>query len=170
MEELFEVIFFENADGGCPAAEFLAGMEDSERVFMMHLLDDLELYGGRQNGTPARELENEIFDICLQKTDLHVAHILFFVHENQVVLTHGFYGEGLVTASEEVSVARRCREDFLCSLPEMQASARERMLHARFTMGPLWRPELDVILAEASKRSFEGARDLGLGSRDSMSK
>ena len=158
MRDVFKLVFYEKASGGCPVAEFLASLNKEMRFKMMQKLDYLELYGNMPKGDFTKPVGDGIFEVRAQnKTD--ITRILFFFDKNrEVVLTNGFVKKSQRMPMSELETAKRYRADYLERQNEKNKMPdREPGRKAGGTAGPQWRPRLDDILSDANGRSAERA-------------
>lgn len=108
----FEVVFFEKADGSCPAEEFLLSLDVKMRAKFYRLLELLEEYGNELREPYSKPLSDGIFELRA-KQETNIARVLyFFIVGRKIVVTNGFIKKTQKTPPGEIKLAIKYREEY----------------------------------------------------------
>ena len=113
MISLFEIEFYEKADGTAPVKEFLEGLDIKMRAKMLMSIELLK-YGGYQLREPySKSLDDGILELRA-KSGNNISRVLyFFVIGETAVLTNGFIKKTTKTPKNEIERAKQYRADYL---------------------------------------------------------
>ena len=113
MIALFDIEFYEKADGTEPVKDFLESLDVKMKAKTLLSIELLK-YGGYQLREPySKSLEDGILELRA-KSGNNISRVLyFFVIGNTAVLTNGFIKKSTKTPKNEIERAKRYREDYL---------------------------------------------------------
>ncbi len=109
---LFEVEFYETANGKQPARDFLLSLDKKMRAKMLSMIAILA-----ENGTELREpyskyISDGIFELRA-KVSSNIARVLYFFWSGRlIILANGFIKKTQKIPSEELERAKRYRADY----------------------------------------------------------
>lgn len=113
MEEEYQVIFYELADGDRPAEEFLNSLNIKMRNRILLILTVLQERGNTLREPYSKHLEDGIFEIR-GKVGSDISRILYFFFDGRrIVLTNGFIKKSKKTPQRELDKAKKYRADYL---------------------------------------------------------
>ncbi len=110
---MFQLSFYETADGKCPVEEFLDTLDPKMAAKLVGLMEILE-----EKGTALREpysapLEDGIFELrCKLGSNITRALYFFFIG-GQIIVTNGFVKKTQRTPPGEIKLAKDRREDWI---------------------------------------------------------
>ena len=115
---MFDVIYYETADGSCPVETFLDSLEAKLKIKTFRTIALLE-ENGNELGMPfSRHLDEGIFELRTQFSNNISRVLYFFMDGNRAVLTHGFIKKTQKTPPEEIARAKKYRSDYLSRLED----------------------------------------------------
>ena len=110
---MFQLSFYETADGKCPVEEFLDTLDPKMAAKLVGLMEILE-----EKDTALREpysapLEDGIFELrCKLGSNITRALYFFFIG-GQIIVTNGFVKKTQRTPPGEIKLAKDRREDWI---------------------------------------------------------
>lgn len=108
----FEVEYFQRSDGTYPAEEFIISQDVKMKAKLFRLLELLESNGNELREPYSKHLEDGIFEIrAKQGTDI-TRVLYFFAIGRKIILTNGFVKKTQKTPSNEISTAKKYRNEF----------------------------------------------------------
>lgn len=109
---MYEVDYYTNARGECPAREFIDGLSPKMKAKVFSRIELLEEYGPMLGMPFSRHLRDGIYELrTVQGGDINRI-LYFFVVGKRVILTHGFTKKTQKTPAREISKAERARVDW----------------------------------------------------------
>lgn len=107
----YEVLFYEAADGTCPAQEFLDGLAPQVRGKVARWLELLEHEGPNLPRPYADVVRGKIRELRVSLGGMH-HRFLYFFHGKRIVVTHGFVKKTAAIPEGELARAERLMADF----------------------------------------------------------
>jgi phage-related protein len=109
---IMEIVFYRKESGRSPIEDFIAKLNDQERIEIAAHLDAL-----RQLGLEARRplvdyLEDGIYELRIRVVKKQIRVLYFFVQRDKIVVTDGFVKKSKNPYPKEIKKAKRFREDF----------------------------------------------------------
>lgn len=109
----FEIIFYEKEDGTMPAQDFLDSLDDKMRAKMILTVDMLKTNGNRLREPYSKPLDDGIMELRAV-VGTNISRVLyFFVVGQKVILTNGFIKKTQKTPKQEITLAKKYREDYI---------------------------------------------------------
>ena len=108
----YEVLFYETAEGRCPARDFLEGLPLMVRAKVSKWLDLLRREGPDLPRPYADVVRGKIRELHVSFGGLH-HRLLYFFHGKRIIVTHGFVKKTAAVPDEELIRAQRWMDDFL---------------------------------------------------------
>lgn len=106
---MFDVEYYVDGSGACPAKDFIDSLTVKMKVKAMGRLALLEQYGPLLGMPFARHLDDGIFELrCVQGSDI-TRILYFFMSGEKAVVTHGFVKKTQKTPPREIVKAKRIR-------------------------------------------------------------
>jgi len=100
------IVFYRTATGVEPVREWLRGLPDDDRREIGFDLATVQV--GWPVGMPlCRPLGDGIWEVRSSLPSRRIARILFFVHEGQIGIVHGFIKKTMKTPPDEIELARK---------------------------------------------------------------
>jgi phage-related protein len=107
----YEVVFYETADGECPAEDFLAELSPRVRGKVAKWLELLEQEGPDLPRPYADMIRGKIRELRVSFAGSH-HRLLYYFHGKRIIVTHGFVKKTAVVPEGEIARAERCMVDF----------------------------------------------------------
>ncbi len=107
----YDVLFYETAEGQCPAQEFLDELAPKVRGKVAKWLELLEHEGPNLPRPYADVVRGKIRELRVSFSGLH-HRLLYFFHSKHIVMTHGFVKKTAAIPEEELARAQRYMVDF----------------------------------------------------------
>lgn len=99
-------VFYALPSGREPVRDWLKSLDTDDRKTIGEDIKDVEL--SWPIGMPlCRSLGSGLWEVRSQLTGGRIGRVLFFVHENQMVLLHGFMKKTQKTPKAELTLARK---------------------------------------------------------------
>jgi len=112
-EKIFDVEYYDKADGTYPAEEFILAQDLKMRAKLFRLLELLELKGNELREPYSKFLEDGIFEVrAIQGTNI-TRILYFFVVGKKIILTHGFVKKTQKTPPSEINIAKKYRNEYI---------------------------------------------------------
>lgn len=109
----FDVIFYEKADGGMPARDFIVSLDKKMRAKMSDMIVLLRDNGNELREPYSKSLGDGIFELRA-KVGSDISRVLYFFYiGKRIVLTNGFIKKSQKTPSRELEKAKEYRRDYL---------------------------------------------------------
>jgi len=113
LESVFDVTFYDKADGTKPAKDFLLELPQKMRVKLHYVIDMLETRGSSLREPYSKHLNDGIFELRAQVGSDISRVLYFFMVGQKVVLTHGFIKKTQKTPPSEIDRAKQYRNEYL---------------------------------------------------------
>jgi phage-related protein len=103
-------VFYRLASGREPVREWLKTLGDEDRKIIGEDIKDIEF--SWPIGMPlCRPLGKGLWEVRSELTQGRIARVLFYVHEGQMVLLHGFIKKTQKTPAADLDLATKRRKD-----------------------------------------------------------
>lgn len=112
MDMAYQIEFYQTPGGDHPAAEFLKDLPTKVRAKVAFWMNLLQNEGPNLKRPYADTLQGSIRELRVSFGKLEV-RMLYFIHDKQIVLTHGFLKKTQQTPPSEIERAERYRADWL---------------------------------------------------------
>lgn len=115
---MFEVQFYEKADGDIPVENFLNSLDIKMRNKILMILNVLQEKGNQLREPYSKHLEDGIFEVR-GKIGNDISRVLYFFYYNEkIILTNGFIKKTQKTPKKEIDLAKKCRKEYIERLGE----------------------------------------------------
>ncbi len=112
MKKCYEVDFFENSPGVSPVQSWLNDQDDKVKALFAQILDTFEEFGGNvPKKLPRSRLRKvrsgrdvNLWEIRV-KHNTNIYRLLYFWHDRQCIVLHGFHKKSQVTPKPEIETA-----------------------------------------------------------------
>jgi phage-related protein len=111
LDPIYEVLFYEKADGECPAAEFLESLSVKVKAKLEKWVEQLEIYGPSLPRPYADTVRDKIRELRLKFGGNNYRFLYFFAGK-KIVITHGFMKKTDEVPRGEIERALRFMNDF----------------------------------------------------------
>ncbi|MCD8230708.1 MAG: type II toxin-antitoxin system RelE/ParE family toxin [Clostridiales bacterium] len=112
MQE-FHIIFYRKENSFCPIEEFLNSLSIKMRTKALRMIALLEQHGNELREPYSKSLDNGIFELRIQQGSNTARILYFFMVDNQIVLINGFIKKTQKTPAQEITKAKRYRNDYI---------------------------------------------------------
>ena len=110
---MFQLEFYETADGKTPVEDFLDSLDPKMNAKIVGLMEILEEKGNELRKPYSSHLEDGIFELrCKQGSNITRALYFFFVGK-RIVVTNGFTKKTQKTPKKEIDLAKARRVDWI---------------------------------------------------------
>ena len=114
LPEKWEIIYYEDRNGGSPIEEFIDGLPSvMHQARVLAVIGLLEEHGVGLHRHYADLLEDGIHELRVRVGRLRYRILYFYWQRNKIVLTHGFAKTTRRVPEREIRRARRYREEWL---------------------------------------------------------
>ncbi len=113
MQENYEIIFYDLANGERPAYDFIKGLDKKMQAKVVRLIDMLEVNGPALREPYSKALEDGIFELRAQAGSDISRVLYFFIVGKKVVLTNGFIKKTMKTPAAEKKRAKAYRDEYM---------------------------------------------------------
>jgi len=120
MDNKWTVIYYESADGQCPAMDFIDSRSRRNQAKLMSLISFLEEMGPILPRPYADLLEDGIHELRIKLSGDQVRMLYFFCYKDFIVMTHAFNKTSSEVPKSEIKKAQKFRKDFLQRFNENQ--------------------------------------------------
>jgi phage-related protein len=101
---MWEIVLYEDANGRCPAKEFLDGLHiETERPFVDYKIGLLEEHGYNLKRPHAAPLEKKIYELRVDANKKQFRCLYFFFDKNKIIFSHGFVKKGNTKFGDKVN-------------------------------------------------------------------
>lgn len=111
--EHYDVDFYYKANGDCPVAEFLDSLDVKMRAKVLGSIALLEANGPQLREPYSKPLGDGIFEIRAKQSNNITRVLYFFYVGKHIILTNGFIKKTQKTPSDEITLAKKYRADYL---------------------------------------------------------
>ena len=109
---MYEMVFYERANGEVPAQEFLDSLPIKLREKTLRSLALLQELGPQLRGEEAEYIRDGLFELRTQFGSDITRIIYFFFVGRKIVVTSGFIKKSQKTPRREIERALRCKRDW----------------------------------------------------------
>lgn len=109
----YQVVFFEKADGECPAEDFIDRLSDKMAAKIYRLLEMLSHNGPALREPYSKHLTDGIFELRAQAGSDISRILYFFCIGKRIVVTHGFLKKTQKTPPREIMRAKAYRQEYM---------------------------------------------------------
>lgn len=110
---MFQIIFYETADGKKPVEIFLDSLDPRMAAKVIGLLELLEERGTELRAPYSEHLEDGIFELRCKLGSNITRLLYFFVIGKRIVVTNGFIKKTQKTPASEIQLAKSRRADWI---------------------------------------------------------
>lgn len=108
---MWEIEFFEKANGSCPLADFLATLSPKKDLpYINNALEQLQEHGNRLLRPHADYLEDGIYELRVKTINGKFRLFYFFYDKTKIILTHGIKKKTDQVPNQEIELAKKYRE------------------------------------------------------------
>ena len=118
MDEKFTVEFYETEKGERPSLDFINTLEVKLRAKVFRDLKLLEEKGNELRLPYSENLGDGIFELRTIQGNNIVRNLYFFIICKKIIITHGFRKKSQKVPPEEITKAKKYREDYKRKQPE----------------------------------------------------
>ena len=109
---MWEIEFYESADGDCPTREFLSILHKKDELpYVNHAIDRLREFGNQLRRPHADFLKDEIYELRIPVRRKQFRLLYFFFFQGTIVISHGLRKEGKVNPSD-IEKAKQNKADY----------------------------------------------------------
>ena len=110
---MFEVQFYEKADGDIPVENFFNSLDIKMRNKILMILNVLQEKGNQLREPYSKHLEDGIFEVR-GKIGNDISRVLYFFYYNEkIILTNGFIKKTQKTPKREIDLAKKYRKEYI---------------------------------------------------------
>ena len=110
---MFEVEFYEKANGDIPVENFLNSLDIKMRNKILMILNVLQEKGNQLREPYSKHLEDGIFEVR-GKVGNDISRVLYFFYYNEkIILTNGFIKKTQKTPKKEIDLAKKYRKEYI---------------------------------------------------------
>lgn len=110
---MFEVEFYEKANGDIPVENFLNSLDIKMRNKILMILNVLQEKGNQLREPYSKHLEDGIFEVR-GKIGNDISRVLYFFYYNEkIILTNGFIKKTQKTPKKEIDLAKKYRKEYI---------------------------------------------------------
>lgn len=110
---MFEVEFYEKANGDIPVENFLNSLDIKMRNKILMILNVLQEKGNQLREPYSKHLEDGIFEVR-GKIGNDISRVLYFFYINEkIILTNGFIKKTQKTPKKEIDLAKKYRKEYI---------------------------------------------------------
>lgn len=108
-----EIVFYRKESGRSPIEEFIANLNEHERIEIAAHLDALRQLGSEARRPLVDYLEDGIYELRIRIIKKQIRVLYFFFQRDKIVVTDAFVKKSTKSYKKEISKAKRFREDFV---------------------------------------------------------
>jgi len=98
---MWEIEFYESANGDCPAREFLVSLNKKDELpYVKRAIDHLQEFGNQLRRPQADYLEYGIFELRISVKRKQIRLLYFYFYQDKIVISHGLRKEAKVKTSD----------------------------------------------------------------------
>ena len=109
---MYEILFYETAEGRCPTQDFLAELPPKVRAKIAKWMALLKREGPALPRPYADVVRGKIRELRVSFGGTH-HRLLYFFHGKRIIVTHGFVKRTAAVPEEELVRAQRWIDDFM---------------------------------------------------------
>lgn len=110
---MFQVEFYETADGKTPVADFLDSLEPKMNAKLVGLMEVLEEKGTLLREPYSKPLGDALFELRCKVGSNITRALYFFYIGKKIIITNGFEKKTKKTPPREIALAKERRRDWL---------------------------------------------------------
>jgi phage-related protein len=118
MKSRWNIIYYETEHNECPVEEFINSRSIGNRVKILNWFEQLEIYGPNLPRPYADLLEDGIHELRIKLSGEQIRIIYFFCYKEFIILTHAFKKNTDKVPKNEITKAKKYRNDFLSRFSE----------------------------------------------------
>lgn len=109
---MWEIEFYESANGDCPTREFLNKLHKKEELpYVNHAIDRLSEFGNQLRRPHADFLQDGIYELRIPVKHKQLRLLYFFFFQGTIVISHGLRKEGKINPSD-IEKAKQNKADY----------------------------------------------------------
>lgn len=109
---MWEVDFYESADGVCPTKEFLDGLHKKDELpYVLRMIDLLREFGHTLRRPHADILEDGIYELRIPVKRKQFRLLYFYFFRDAIIISHGLRKEAKVKTAD-IEIAKNHRDDY----------------------------------------------------------
>lgn len=109
---MYEIIFYDTADGKCPVQDFLDSLEPKFLAKTLRTIDLLETNGPLLREPYSKLLENGIFELRTKHGSDINRVFYFFIIGQKIILTNGIIKKTAKTPKSAIDLAKKYKTDY----------------------------------------------------------
>lgn len=109
---MYEIIFYDTADGKCPVQDFLDSLEPKFLAKTLRTIDLLETNGPLLREPYSKPLENGIFELRTKHGSDINRVFYFFIIGQKIILTNGIIKKTAKTPKSAIDLAKKYKTDY----------------------------------------------------------
>ena len=109
---LYEIIFYDTADGKCPVQDFLDSLDSKFLAKTLRTIDLLETNGPLLREPYSKLLENGIFELRTKHGSDINRVFYFFIIGQKIILTNGIIKKTAKTPKSAIDLAKKYKTDY----------------------------------------------------------
>ena len=109
---MYEIIFYDTADGKCPVQDFLDSLEPKFLAKTLRTIDLLETNGPLLREPYSKPLENGIFELRTKHGSDINRVFYFFIIGQKIILTNGIIKKTAKTPKSAIDRAKKYKTDY----------------------------------------------------------
>ena len=117
---MWHAVYYEKEGGECPVMDFIEWRKKSNQAKILAWISLLEERGPNLPRPYADLLEDGIHELRITLSKDNIRILYFFCFKEFIVLTNWFNKTTSQVPEEQISEAKRCREDFFKRISEEQ--------------------------------------------------
>lgn len=114
----FEIIFYKKEDGKIPVKEFLDSLESKMKAKVAKEIELLKIRGNDLREPHTKHIEDGIFELRIKQSSDISRILYFFTIGKKIILTNGFIKKTQKTPKNEISLAKKYRNDYFDRLED----------------------------------------------------
>lgn len=109
---MYEIIFYDTADGKCPVQDFLDSLDSKFLAKTLRTIDLLETNGPLLREPYSKPLENGIFELRTKHGSDINRVFYFFIIGQKIILTNGIIKKTTKTPKSAIDLVKKYKTDY----------------------------------------------------------
>ena len=109
---MFNIIFYEQANGSIPVLEYLEQLEPKARTKVIGFLELLSEYGIELREPYSKALSSGIFELRCRYRSTQTRILYFFYSGKDIIVTNGFTKNTKRTPRQELALVKQRKADY----------------------------------------------------------